>query len=164
MPENPPIMSTATQEARVEPATLEDLPQLVELLGELFETEADFQPDRVAQERGLHLILENPSRGRIFVLRRGHRILGMVNLLFTVSTAHGGHAVLMEDVIILPEYRGQGNGSRLMNHVLDFARRKDFVRITLLTDRISVESQRFFQKFGFVYSEMIPMRLILSHA
>ena len=147
--------------ARIEPATLEDLPQLVALLHELFEAEADFHPDRDAQERGLHLILENPSRGRIFVLRKGHRILGMVNLLFTVSTAHGGHAILMEDVIILPEYRGQGHGTLIMQHVLDFARRKNFVRITLLTDRISVASQRFFQKFGFVLSEMIPMRLVL---
>lgn len=145
----------------IEPATIEDLPQLIELLRDLFEAEADFVPDRDAQERGLRLILENPSRGRIFVLRAGHRILGMVNLLFTVSTAHGGHAVLMEDVIILPEYRGQGHGSKLLAHVIDFARRKDFVRITLLTDRLSVESQKFFAKFGFAHSEMIPMRLLL---
>ena len=154
-------MSTSPIQSHIEPATIEDLPQLIELLRDLFEAEADFVPDRAAQERGLRLILENPSRGRIFVLRAGHRILGMVNLLFTISTAHGGHAIQMEDVIILPEYRGQGHGSKILSHVIDFARRKDFVRITLLTDRISVESQKFFAKFGFTYSEMIPMRLIL---
>lgn len=155
-------MNEASSTARIEPATIEDLPQLIELLRELFETEADFQPDRVAQERGLRLILENPSRGRIFVLRSAHRILGMANLLFTISTALGGHAVLMEDVIILPEYRGQGYGTHLLNHVITFAKRKDFVRITLLTDRISTESQKFFQRAGFVHSEMIPMRLLLK--
>ena len=156
-------MTEATSIARIEPATIEDLPQLIDLLRELFETEADFHPDRKAQERGLRLILENPSRGRIFVLRSGHRILGMVNLLFTISTALGGHAIVMEDVVILPEYRGQGHGTRLLNHVIDFATRKDFVRITLLTDRISTESQKFFQRSGFVHSEMIPMRLLLKH-
>jgi GNAT superfamily N-acetyltransferase len=163
LPDDAAMATTETTvQARVEPATLEDLPQLVELLRELFEAEADFEPDRDAQERGLRLILENPSRGRIFVLRGGHKIIGMVNLLFTISTAHGGHAILMEDVVILPEYRGQGHGSRILSHVIEFARRKDFVRITLLTDRISVASQRFFQKFGFTFSEMIPMRLLLK--
>lgn len=154
-------MPASPTQSHIEPATIEDLPQLIELLRDLFEAEADFHPDRTFQERGLRLILEHPSRGRIFVLRAGHRILGMVNLLFTISTAHGGHAIQMEDVIILPEYRGQGHGSNLLKHVIDFARRKDFVRITLLTDRISVASQNFFTKFGFTHSEMIPMRLLL---
>ena len=154
--------TTALQETRVEPATIEDLPRLIELLGDLFREEADFEPNAAAQERGLRLILENPARGRIFAVRKGQQILGMVNLLFTVSTAHGGHAILMEDVVIFPEYRGQGYGTLLLEHVIAYARRKDFVRITLLTDRISVESQRFFQRFGFAHSEMVPMRLVLK--
>ncbi len=148
-------------EIRVEPATLEDLPQLIDLLMDLFASEADFEPDRDKQERGLRLILENPVRGRIFILRQGQRILAMVNILFTVSTAHGGHSVLMEDVFVVPEYRSQGLGTRLMQHVLDFARRKKFVRVTLLTDRIGEESRRFFARFGFTSSEMVPMRLVL---
>jgi len=53
---------------RIEPATLDDLPELTELLRDLFLQEADFQPDREKQMRGLRLILEQPSRGRIFVL------------------------------------------------------------------------------------------------
>ena len=51
--------------ARVEPATLADLPELVDLVMELFSLEQDFEPDRRAQEHGLRLILEQPNRGRI---------------------------------------------------------------------------------------------------
>ncbi len=150
---------TATQDKiRIEPATLEDLSELVDMVMELFSVEKDFDPDRVKQERGLRLILEQPSRGRIFVVRTDHRIIGMVNLQITISTAMGGFVLLMEDVIIHPDHRGQRYGTRLMNHVIDFARKKDFHRITLLTDEISAESQRFFQKFGFEHSHMIPMR------
>ena len=47
-----------------------------------------------------------------------------------------------------------------MEYVMDFAREKNFRRITLLTDRISAESQEFFKKQGFEYSNMIPMRRI----
>ena len=147
---------------RVEPATLEDLPELTALVMELFARSGDFSPDRDVQERGLQLILEQPNRGRIFVLRNNHQIFGMVNLLFTISTACGGFVVLMEDVVVHPDHRGQGYGTRLLEHVLDFAKQKNFKRITLLTDKISAESQNFFRKHGFEYSNMIPMRKILN--
>jgi GNAT superfamily N-acetyltransferase len=147
------------RQMRIEPATLEDLPQLVELVMALLEIEEDFQPDRELQEKGLRLILEQPSRGRIFVIRTDYQIVGMVNLLFTISTAMGGFVILMEDVIIHPDHRGQGFGTRLVEYVISFAKKKDFKRITLLTDEISAESQRFFQKAGFQHSHMIPMRM-----
>lgn len=149
------------QRARIEPATLDDLPQLVELTTELFEMEADFIPDRSKQERGLQSILEQPARGRIFVVRTDYEIIGMVNVLFTISTAMGGFVIMMEDVIVHPDFRRQGYGTRLVEYVVDFARRKDFKRITLLTDKISAESQRFFEKLNFQHSHMIPMRLPL---
>ena len=151
-------------QVRVEPATLEDLDQLVSFVMELLELENDFAPDRRRQEHGLRLILEQPNRGRIFVVRNDHAIVGMVNLLFTISTAAGGFAVNMEDVFIHPDHRRQGYGGLLMEHVKEFAGSKGFKRITLLTDKISAPSQKFFQKHGFSFSEMIPMRLMLDEA
>jgi len=147
---------------RVEPATIEDLPALIELVTELFSISQDFGPDQAAQEHGLSLILEQPNRGRIFVVRNNDRILGMVNLLITISTARGGFVLMMEDVVIHPDHRGQGYGAMLLDYVMDFAKQKSFKRITLLTDRMSAESQEFFKKYGFEYSNMIPMRKILD--
>ena len=147
---------------RVEPATIEDLPALIELVTDLFARSDDFRPDAVAQERGLRLVLEQPNRGRIFVVRNKDRIFGMVNLLFTISTARGGFVILMEDVVIHPDHRGQGYGAMLVDYVVEFAKQKSFKRITLLTDRVSAESQEFFKKHGFEYSNMIPMRRIID--
>ena len=151
-----------TTQPRIESATLEDMPQLVELLMALFSQEEDFAPDRQKQEHGLRLILEQPNRGRIFVLRTDHQIIGMVNLLFTISTAEGGLVVLMEDVIVHPDHRRQGYGGLLLDHAIHFARERGFKRITLLTDKISAESQDFFQRHGFHFSTMIPMRLVFD--
>jgi N-acetylglutamate synthase-like GNAT family acetyltransferase len=149
-------------ETFIEQATMEDLPQLTELLVELFSNESDFRPDRANQMRGLRLILEQPSRGRIFVVRGNGFIIGMINLLFTISTAEGGFVILLEDLIIHRDYRHQGFGDRLLEHAVAYARQKEFLRITLLTDRVTEESQqRFFKKHGFVESNMIPMRLLL---
>ncbi len=146
----------------VETATIDDLQPLTDLVVELLENSGDFTPDRAHQERGLRLILEQPSRGRIFVVRNQEKIFGMVNLLFTISTARGGFVILMEDVVIHPDHRGQGYGSMLLKHVFEFAQQKDFRRITLLTDKISADSQSFFIKHGFEYSNMIPMRRIID--
>ncbi len=149
-------------EPHIEQATLEDLPQLTDLLFDLFTQEADFIPNRAKQMRGLRLILEQPNRGRIFVLRQNGTILGMINLLFTISTAEGGFVIVLEDVIVQREYRGKGFGDKLLGHAIEYARKKDFARITLLTDRMNADGQRFFKAHGFIESKMIPMRLILN--
>jgi GNAT superfamily N-acetyltransferase len=149
---------------RIEPATLEDVEALADLVAALFREEVDFQKsiDPEKQQTGLGLILSHPQKGRIFVIRTDHRILGMVNLLFTISTAEGGHVVLMEDLVIHPEHRGQGLGSQLLQHVIEHCQDRGFKRITLLTDELSARSQAFFARHGFTESAMIPMRTRLK--
>ena len=149
-------------EPHIEHATLEDLPQLTDLLFELFTMEGDFVPNRARQMRGLRLILEQPNRGRIFVLRQNGFILAMINLLFTISTAEGGFVILLEDVIVHRDFRGRGFGDMLVKHTIEYAKKKDFLRITLLTGRLNEDGQRFFRAQGFVESKMIPMRLFLA--
>ena len=148
----------------VEQATILDLPQLTDLLHDLFSKESDYKPDPAKQMRGLQLILEQPNRGRIFVLRHNGMILGMINLLFTISTAEGGFVILLEDLVVHHEHRHQGIGAKLLDHAIDYAKKKNFLRITLLTDRLNDESQRFFKAHGFFISGMVPMRLIFSES
>ena len=86
----------------------------------------------------------------------------MVNLLYTVSTALGDRVALLEDMVVSPNVRGSGVGSRLMEHAIQFARLNGCKRITVLTDRENESAQRFYQKHGFGFSAMMPMRLSLS--
>jgi GNAT superfamily N-acetyltransferase len=144
---------------RIEPATLDDLPELIELLFELFSQESDFVPDRDREMRGLRLLLEQPSRGRVFVLRSPNKIVGMINLLITISTAEGGFVLVLEDLIVHKGHRRQGFGTQLLHYAIDFAKKKKFLRITLLTDKPNEQLKRFFAQNGFVESNMIPMRM-----
>ena len=146
----------------IEQATIEDLPRLTDFLVDLFSFEEDFVPDRSKQMRGMRLIFEEQSRGRIFVLRHDGAIVGMINLLFTISTAEGGFVVLLEDLVIHRDYRGQGFGGKLLNYAIEYANQKGFLRITLLTDRGMEDSQRFFKKHKFITSSMVPMRYYFS--
>jgi len=155
-------MQSMSETVVIEPATEADLDELSGMLGDLFAQESDFRPDKQKQLRGLRLIFEQPSRGRVFVLRREGAIVGMINLLFTISTAEGGFVILLEVLVIHKEYQGQGYGSKLLNYAIDFAKQKNFLRITLLTDRPENVAQAFFRKHGFVESSMIPMRLWIT--
>src|SRR5947209_13410386 len=150
------------ENVEIEPATEADLDELSEMLGELFAQESDFRPNKEKQLRGLRLIFEQPNRGRVFVLRRDGAIVGMINLLFTISTAEGGFVVVLEDLVIHKQFQGHGYGSKLLQHAIDFARQKNFLRITLLTDRPEKLAQEFFRRHGFHESSMIPMRLLLT--
>jgi GNAT superfamily N-acetyltransferase len=146
----------------IEPATEADLDELSEMLGDLFAQEGDFRPDKEKQLRGLRLIFEQPSRGRVFVLRRNGAIVGMINLLFTISTAEGGFVIVLEDLVVHKQYQGKGYGRKLLEHAIDFAKQKNFLRVTLLTDRPENVAQEFFRHHGFVESSMIPMRLWIT--
>ena len=146
----------------IEAATEADLDELSDLLGGLFAQESDFRPNKEKQLRGLRLIFEQPNRGRVFVLRRDGAIVGMINLLFTISTAEGGFVILLEDLVVHKQYQGHGYGSQLLNHAIEFARQKNFLRVTLLTDRPENIAQEFFRRHGFHDSSMIPMRLLLA--
>lgn len=150
------------KETEIGEANAEDIPSLVSLLHELFTLESDFTPDRDKQARALQLITGNPERGRIFVLRAGSQVIGMVNALFTISTAEGGPVVLLEDVILAKKYRGQGLGRKLVEHVLEWARRENFLRVTVLADSTNEAALNFYRQLGFRRSSMVVNRLQLN--
>ena len=143
-------------------ATINDIDALIALLDVLFEQETEFNTNSELQRVGLSLILENPQLGEILVIRAGEHIIGMVNLLYTVSTALGGKVVLLEDMIIDPAHRDRGAGTRLLSDAIEHARRSGCLRITLLTDDDNVDAQRFYLRQGFRPSLMKTFRQLLD--
>jgi ribosomal protein S18 acetylase RimI-like enzyme len=147
---------------RYEASIAKDLPQLVELLGQLFEQEAEFTPDAAKQEAALKLIFANPSMGKLYVAKDGSKVVAMASLLYTISTAEGGKAALFEDLVVRPDFRKQGIGAKLLEYVIAQARAEGLVRITLLTDMQNEQAQVLYRRLGFVGSPMKPMRLKLK--
>lgn len=143
---------------KIDFASADDLPQLAELLAELFTLESDFQPERDNQLRSLRLILDHPVQGRLFVVRDGEKVAGMACALISISTAEGGWVMLLEDVIMNSEYRGRGLGRELVEHVLAWARAQGMTRVSLLADRDNQEALFFYEKLGFSPSNMRVLR------
>ena len=136
-----------------------DLPQLVALLGVLFKQEAEFTPAPAKQRRALALLLR-----RIYVARRGARVLGMVSVQRVTSTAEGGAAGLLEDLVVRPDSRGAGVGAALLAFAIERSRAEGLLRLTLLTDGDNRRARALYRRAGFVASPMRPMRLAIPPA
>jgi len=147
-----------TKEIRL--ANTGDLPELVGLLNELFTQDIEFEPDYVIQEKGLQMIIDNNEVGEILVLKVDNKIIGMVSLLYSISTALGGRVATLEDMIISKEYRKRGFGKELLAEAIRFSKQQGCLRLTLLTDFDNDVAIEFYKCFGFNKSAMIPMRLI----
>ena len=145
----------------IEPASEADIPALGALLSTLFAQEAEFTPDPIAQQRGLLRIISHPEVGVVLVARQGAQLLGMVNLLYTVSTALGEQVALLEDMVVCAEARATGIGTQLLQAAVRTATASGCRRITLLTDESNHAAQRFYRRQGFEASSMLPMRLHL---
>lgn len=139
----------------------QDIEGMADLLLSLFDQEADFAPDRAKQVAGLRLIMAEPKTGQLFAARAQGKVVGMVSLLFTVSTALGKPVCWLEDMVVSKDARGQGLGSKLLNHAVAYAKDQGFGRITLLTDLANKDAQRFYARHGFSHSEMTPLRILL---
>ncbi|MCE1197516.1 MAG: GNAT family N-acetyltransferase [Marinilabiliales bacterium] len=142
-------------------ATRDDLEALTALLLSLFSLESEFVPDEPKQRSGIEQILAHPETGTFFVVVRAGEIIGMANLLYTVSTALGGRVALLEDVVIKPGFRRKGYGKQLLAYVISHAREQGCLRLTLLTDADNQTAIGLYRGMGFQSSAMVPLRLPL---
>ena len=143
-------------------ATEKDIPRLADLLGLLLAQEAEFAPDQGKQRRALRAVVSDASIGRIYVVRDGTDLVAMVSLLYTVSSAEGGKAAWLEDLVVRPDWRGRGIGRTLLKHVAARARADGVLRVTLLTDPGNERAHASYEGLGFRFSAMRPMRLKLG--
>ena len=140
-----------------------DIPALCELLSLLFAQESEFHPQAQLQAKGLTMIIGHPEVGAILVATLDAQVVGMLNLLWTVSTALGQRVGLLEDVVVLPEARNKGVGATLLQAGLSLAHQHDVGRITLLTDPSNHAAHAFYARHGFVASAMQPWRHTMGH-
>ena len=143
-------------------AEINDIPQLCVLLQTLFSQEIEFVPTEKLQVAGLTEIINHPKVGDIVIATLDSRIVGMTNLLYTISTALGGVVAILEDMVVSPNVCGKGIGSELLNYSFDLAKSKGCQRITLLADHDNERAHRFYQRHGFTRSSMTVFRKSLS--
>jgi GNAT superfamily N-acetyltransferase len=143
-------------------AKADDIPQMCGLLSELFSIESDFSPDRGKQVRGLNLLLSDRSGSTIvLVAERGDEIIGMCSVQMLISTAEGGPAGLLEDLIVRKDHRGKGIGSRLLSEIFTWCLTKNISRLQLLRDTDNERALKFYMRYGWRDTGLVCMRKFL---
>lgn len=147
---------------KIATATPADIDALCSLLLILMEQESEFTANITAHKKGLEMIINSQDMGKIIKLEINGELVGMISILFNVSTALGGKAATFEDFIIAPEYRGKGYGKQLFEYATQEAYAENCKRISLITDSNNTKAQNFYRKQELEQSTMVTFRKILK--
>jgi GNAT superfamily N-acetyltransferase len=134
-----------------------DINRLIVLLGFLFSIESDFSGDEAKQRCGLELMLECPAglERCILVAEYQGTVIGMCTAQILISTAEGGKAALLEDLIVQEEFRGMGVGRKLVSAIEKWADSQDAKRLELFADRNNTPALEFYQKLGWLQTQLV---------
>lgn len=148
-------------QVNIRPAVSSDIGALTSLLEILFSIEEDFFFNPTLQRQGLALMLTN-ERCCVLVADVNGQAVGMCSGQLTISTAEGGLSLLVEDVVIDTQWRGQGVGRLLMEAMSDWAISKNVSRLQLLADRNNTPALDFYRCLGWQTTELICLRTYTS--
>lgn len=143
--------------ALIRPATPNDLDALVSLLEQLFAIEADFVFDAARQRRGLAMLIASQWAAVLVAEKKG-TVVGMCTGQIIISTAEGGPALLVEDVIVDQKRRGGGLGPELLAALTNWAEEQGAYRLQLLADRNNLGGLEFYKKQGWQQTDLICLR------
>ncbi|WP_207261296.1 GNAT family N-acetyltransferase [Desulfovibrio sp. Huiquan2017] len=102
----------------IRPATRADLPGLVSLHRSVV-SPCEETVNRDGQRRDPELMLKN-GRGRILIANIADgTVVGLCSGRLTIQEAEGGPAVLIEDVVVREDWRGQGLGELLIHRLTE---------------------------------------------
>lgn len=138
-------------------ARQQDLEQLTALLRLLFTIEADFSFNAQTQRQGLAMLLDD-DRGCILVAEEAGQVIGMCTGQVVISTAEGGPAVLVEDMVVDPAHQGCGIGRALMNTMAGWALEQGATRLQLLADKNNPPALDFYARLGWRRTALICLR------
>ena len=137
---------------------MSDIDSLVGLLNELFSIEEDFKFNETLQRKGLSMMLDNRRDRCIMVACSGRDVIGMCSAQMVVSTAEGGIAALIEDMVVTRSYRGRGVGGDLLCSIENWAHKMGAKRMQLLADKNNLAALQFYKDKQWATTRMICLR------
>ncbi len=136
-------------------AVPKDVPALINLLKILFSIEADFSFNEVKQRQGLELMLEDPEQRCIMVAECEGQIIGMCTAQLLITTAEGGKAALIEDMVVHQDYRKQGIGRSLLAQIEVWAYQHGAKRLELLADLENSPALEYYKRLHWKQTQLI---------
>ncbi len=155
------FLNSCPKNVRVRPAVPGDIAVLTMLLELLFSIEDDFNFDAAKHRIGLELLMNCPT-ACLLVAENSGEVVGMCSGQITISTAEGGPALLVEDVVVNPDSQGKNIGETLLQALSNWATDRGIQRLQLLADRKNDKALGFYKKLGWQITSLITLRKYIS--
>lgn len=129
-----------------------DLEVLVGLLADdpLGATREKRPPPLDPRYRQAFAAIDADPNNELVVLEIDGRLAGMMQLTFIPYLTHtGSWRCLVEGVRVARDFRGQGLGTRLLEHAIGRARERDCSLVQLTSDKQRPDALRFYEALGF---------------
>lgn len=129
-------------------ATVEDLPALLALYGQLGMDEGDVLP--LEQAQAIFQRIASYPDYRIYLAERVGEAVGTFALLIMDNLGHcGAPSAVLEDVVVAQECRGQGIGEQMMHFATDLCRGKGCYKFFFSSNLNRTDAHRFYRNLGF---------------
>ncbi len=137
----------------IRPATPADIDLIVDFSHRLNREDpaftGDFHFEEAAVRDALAQLLAEPSLGQVRLICDADRPLGYVVLTFGFSLESHGRDLLIDEIYLLPDYRGRGIGRQVINQLEAEARTLGITRLYLEVERPNQQAQAFYRRLGF---------------
>lgn len=97
------------------------------------------------------MLADTVANARLYALCDDNRIIGCATL--SVFYSPTGKKASIEDVVVLPEYQGQGLGRRLMEHIIEEAKTLAPISLHLTSRPTRVAANILYRNLGFLPKE-----------
>ncbi len=127
--------------------TIEEITSKADLdFGQMTELMHQLNPELKVTEEMVNQTIEAPD-SHLYVMRDGARAIGCATL--GVFNSPTGRKASIEDVVVLDEYRGQGLGKRLIEHLLYEAGKLAPIKVQLTSSPVREAANKLYQSMGF---------------
>jgi len=129
-------------------ASKADLPDVLRLLAQPDMDDGQVLP--LAEAERLFDHMARYPDYRLYVAIRDDRIVGAFALLIMDNLGHrGAHSGVIEDVVVDPQYQGQGIGRAMMQHALRLCGEKGCYKLALSSNLTRERAHAFYESLGF---------------
>ena len=137
-----------------------DIPRLLDLIDGLADYEKLARPDADARHRLAADALADPPRFQSLLAEIDGQVVGYAIYFFTYSTFRARPSLYLEDVFVLPEWRGHGAGVALFRACARAAVKLDCARMEWQVLSWNEPSIQFYRRLGARHLEdWLPFRL-----
>ena len=130
----------------IRPARPGDEAAIVALVRELSDSGGWHTP---IEQEYVRTYLANPHCG-VLLAADGGRIVGLLSYTVRPNLFHAGDTALVEELIVHDLDRGRGVGGALLVALMDFARARGCVEVSVTTMPDNEDAQRFYRSHGLV--------------